>query len=153
AGKTGILYVLDKEAMGKTQPVFSKSDRENWRGDPGLECTTTTGQCFRVAENRNQLTADSKLNCQMGGYPYHDPKGFNDDENWKHVAMSYPHVHGSPVIWKLGQGSFNLYVWPEQDFLKAYHFDGHTFSKYPVGSSDPLTAAMMSMPGGLLSLS
>jgi hypothetical protein len=69
AGKTGILYVLDKEAMGKTQPAFSKSDRENWRGDPGLECTTTTGQCFRVAENQNQLTADSKLKCQMDEYP------------------------------------------------------------------------------------
>jgi hypothetical protein len=53
----------------------------------------------------------------------------------------------------MGSNSVNLYVWPEQDYLKGYHFDGQQFSTNPVASSAPVAAAMMSMPGGVLSLS
>jgi hypothetical protein len=148
AGKSGILYVLDKEHMGKTDTALDQSARDNWRGAP--DCTT--GQCFRIAENQyQQFAKKSKQPCGMHGFPFASP-GFNDHQ-WHDVVMSYPHVHGSPVIWKLRNNSFHLYVWPEEDFLKAYHFDGQKFSSSPVGSSAPLSAAMMSMPGGLLSLS
>jgi hypothetical protein len=67
--------------------------------------------------------------------------------------MIYPDVHGSPVVWRFGDNSYNLYVWPESDFLKTYRFDGQQFSPSPFASSAPMTAAMMSMPGGVLSLS
>jgi len=85
-------------------------------------------------------------------------KDFSDDNgsfstNWKAVLNSYPHVHGAPVVWSLSSTSANMYVWPEQDFLKAFHFDGRTFSTAPVGSSAPYKAAMMSMPGAVMSLS
>ena len=147
AGKSGILYVLDKENMGKTDKGSDQAALlRNWRGVP--DCTT--GQCFRIAEN--QYESQSKQVCDMSGFPFEKP-GFNGDNQWQHVNNSYPHVHGSPVVWKLGAKNFNLYVWPEQDFLKAYHFDGQKFARDPIGSSAPLAGAMMSMPGGILSLS
>ncbi len=158
AGKSGILYVLDKDNLGRDQPPLSDIGRSHWRGDP--DCSPGPGQCFRVAESQYQFQAgmkESKHRCDTSGFKY-DPPGFNDtdksdDSYWEHVVMSYPHVHGSPVVWRFGTNSYNLYVWPESDFLKAYRFDGQQFSPSPIGSSAPLTAAMMSMPGGVLSLS
>lgn len=147
AGKSGILYVLDKENLGKTDPGSDPAALlRNWRGVP--DCTT--GQCFRVAEN--QYESQSKQVCDMRGFPFEKP-GFNGDNQWQHVNNSYPHVHGAPVVWQLGAKNFNLYVWPEQDFLKAYHFDGQKFARDPIGTSAPLAGAQMSMPGGMLSLS
>jgi hypothetical protein len=149
-GKSGILYVLDKENLGKTDTALT--DADDWRGTP--DCTT--GQCFRVAENQYVPSAKAKLACSMKG-ANDSSTGFNDDHddshNWNNVLDSYPHVHGAPVVWNFGNRIFNLYVWPEQDFLKAYRFDGQKFSSNPVGSSAPLTAARMSMPGAVLSLS
>ncbi len=144
AGKSGILYVLDKGNMGKTDTALDHPG--DWRGAP--DCPP--GKCFRIAENQFQPPGKSKLACDMNEDS--EKTGFNSG-GWHITVNSYPHVHGSPVVWKLGNKSFNLYVWPEEDFLKAYHFDGQKFSPTPVGSSAPLAAAMMSMPGGLLSLS
>jgi hypothetical protein len=155
AGKSGILYVLDKENMGKTKDdnAASNIDWETWRGKPDCDRRPQSGrQCFRVAENQYQYQSgmrESKEACKMG--TDRSNEGFRD--NWKQVVMSYPHVHGSPVVWKFRDKSANLYVWPESDFLKAYHFDGEQFLESPVGSSEPVSAAMMSMPGGILSLS
>jgi hypothetical protein len=140
AGKSGILYVLDKDAMGK-DAAFDSSTAGQWTGTKDCKI----GQCFRIAENHN-LQSNSKQACNMQG-PFLGT-GFNTT-NWGEVVNSYPHVHGSPVVWKKGKNDFNLYVWPEEDYLKAYHFDGRTFLETPVGSSAPLTAAMMSMPGGI----
>jgi hypothetical protein len=144
-GKSGILYVLDKENLGKTDTALAMPG--TWRGTP--DCTT--GQCFRVAENQYQPPAKTQLPCSLNG-SNDSATGFNNS-NWNNVLDSYPHVHGAPVVWNLGNGNLNLYVWPEQDFLKAYRFDGQKFSSNPVGSSAPVTAAEMSMPGGVLSLS
>jgi hypothetical protein len=146
AGKTGILYVLHKDAMGKTDPPFDLTTAGQWRGAPDCKI----GQCFRIAENQHGQPSTNQA-CNMQGFPF-DGTGFNNS-NWNVALDSYPHVHGSPVIWKKGNNDFMLYVWPEEDYLKAYHFDGQTFATTPVGSSAPVSAAQMSMPGGLLSLS
>ena len=98
------------------------------------------------------MQMNTKQACDMSHYPY-PGSNFGKNSNWNDVLNSYPHVHGSPVLWKLGNTNYNLYIWPEEDYLKLYHFDGHTFSTNPTGSSGPLAAAMMSMPGGVLSLS
>jgi hypothetical protein len=47
AGKSGILYVLDKDNMGKTDTLLASPG--TWQGAP--DCTR--GQCFRIAENHN----------------------------------------------------------------------------------------------------
>jgi hypothetical protein len=147
AGKSGILYVLNKEAMGKTAAGFDLTRAGQWRGTP--DCAGPA-QCFRVAENQHGQS-DTQQTCNMQGFPF-SGTGFNNS-NWNLALNSYPHVHGSPVVWKKGDNDFLMYVWPEEDYLKAYHFDGQTFSTTPVGSSKPIDAAEMSMPGGILSLS
>src|SRR5262249_9879665 len=146
AGKTGILYVLHKDAMGKTDAPFDLTAAGQWRGAPDCKIR----QCFRIAENQHGQP-NTKQACHMLG-SRSDGTGFNDS-NWNVALDSYPHVHGSPVIWKKGNNDFILYVWPEEDYLKAYHFDGQAFATTPVGSTAPVSAAQMSMPGGLLSLS
>jgi hypothetical protein len=154
AGKSGILYSLDKETMGdkdnkgRTERAYDERARAQWIGEP--DCTI--GQCFRIAQNQfPPMASHAQQGCDTSGFPYGD-SGFNDS-NWQTVVDSYPHVHGTPVLWKMHDKSFNLYVWPEEDYLKAYHFDGQEFQTTPVGSSAPVGAAVMSMPGGLLSLS
>jgi hypothetical protein len=146
AGKSGILYVLNKDAMGKTDAPFDLTAAGQWRGEPDCK----SGQCFRVAENQHHQM-NTKQACNMQGFPF-GGAGFNSS-NWNVALDSYPHVHGPPVIWKKGSNDFNLYVWLEVDDLKAYHFDGQSFATAPVGSSRPVSAADMSMPGGVLSLS
>ena len=146
AGKSGILYVLPKDAMGKTDTPFDLTTAGQWQGAP--DCNV--GQCFRIAENQHGQ-ANTKQTCNMQGFPF-GGAGFNTS-NWNNVLDSYPHVHGPPVIWKKGSNDFNLFVWPEEDFLKVYHFNGQVFATAPVGSSAPVSAADMSMPGALLSLS
>jgi hypothetical protein len=143
-GKSGIVYVLNKDHLGGTEMPLAEPT--SWRGTP--DCMI--GQCFRVAENEYQPAEKTKLRCPM--------KDFNDDNgsfstNWNTVLNSYPHVHGAPVVWGLGSNGVNMYVWPEQDFLKVFHFDGQKFSTAPVASSSPYKAAMMSMPGAVMSLS
>jgi hypothetical protein len=144
AGKSGVLYVLDKDRMGKTDTALASPGA--WRGSP--DCTI--GQCFRVAKNQFEPTDKTQLACNVSG-PSQGCTGFRGS-NWNDVLDSYPHVHGSPVAWGVGNKNYNLYVWPEQDHLQAYRFDGQKFSSTPIGTSTVL-AARASMPGALLSLS
>jgi hypothetical protein len=59
-------------------------------------------------------------------------------------------IHGTPVTWRDANNNLFIYLWAEEDYLRAYRFDGKRFvsagrSAYP--------APMMSMPGGMLTLS
>ncbi len=64
--------------------------------------------------------------------------------------IGYHHIHGSPVYWK-GTSNAMIYVWPEQDNLKAYRYDS-TRNKF---KTRPLKGMMgnKGMPGGFLSIS
>jgi len=67
------------------------------------------------------------------------------------------HIHGSPVYWN-GPSGPRVYVWPEQDYLKAFAFGGSSFNTTPVTKSTFTAPAggdgnPYSMPGGFLSLS
>jgi len=78
------------------------------------------------------------------------------------------HVHGSPVYWDGPKGP-RIYVWPENDYAKAFQFDASTGRVDCGAEGDPLCAAISvsktrdpedapggtrrSMPGGFLSLS
>jgi len=68
------------------------------------------------------------------------------------VVRTYPHVHGSPIVWPLAPPAMQiLYVWAEQDVLKALTYEGGRFAFAPIQSTLP--APQDSMPGGVLSLS
>jgi hypothetical protein len=58
------------------------------------------------------------------------------------------HIHGGPVYWNGPNGPM-IYVWPENDDLKAYRL-GAKFDTTPVRNTTPSSAGM---PGGMLSIS
>jgi hypothetical protein len=59
-------------------------------------------------------------------------------------------IHGTPVVWWDSNNILHLYVWGEEDFPRAFAFDGVRFQ--PAGKGD-VRAPEKSMPGGMLSLS
>jgi hypothetical protein len=62
----------------------------------------------------------------------------------------YGHIHGGPVFWK-GPDKSRIYVWGENDHLKAYPFVGGKFvTAQPVES---IFAPPVGMPGGMMSVS
>jgi hypothetical protein len=59
-------------------------------------------------------------------------------------------IHGAPVVWRDNKGILRLYVWGEEDYMRAFQFDGTHF----VGAGKTkVRAPENSMPGGILSLS
>jgi outer membrane protein assembly factor BamB len=62
----------------------------------------------------------------------------------------YHHMHGSPVYWDSRLKGPTIYVWPEEDRVKAFHYDAA--KKF---DSRPLKGMMgnQGMPGGFLSIS
>jgi hypothetical protein len=61
-----------------------------------------------------------------------------------------PNIHGAPVVWRDNKGILRLYVWGEEDYMRAFQFDGTHF----VGAGKTkVRAPENSMPGGILSLS
>lgn len=67
------------------------------------------------------------------------------------AGTTYGHIHSSPIFWQ-GPDKFRLYVWGENDRLKAFDFAGGkvTGIDKPVKS---IFQAPLGMPGGMLSLS
>jgi hypothetical protein len=59
-------------------------------------------------------------------------------------------IHGAPTYWN-GPSGPRVYVWGEQDRLKALAFDGVTFNSNPISQS--ANPAPPGMPGGFLTLS
>ena len=59
-------------------------------------------------------------------------------------------IHGAPVIWRDNKGTLRLYVWGEEDYLRAFQYSGQQF--VPAGKSK-VRAPEKSMPGGMLSIS
>jgi outer membrane protein assembly factor BamB len=62
----------------------------------------------------------------------------------------YHHIHGSPVYWNSRLKGPTIYIWPEEDNVKAYHYDAN--KKF----STKAVKGMMGnqgMPGGFLSIS
>ena len=61
------------------------------------------------------------------------------------------HIHGAPVYWNSPNRGPLIYVWGEEDALKAFHFNGTTVDPTPAMRST--IVASPGMPGGILSLS
>lgn len=61
------------------------------------------------------------------------------------------HIHGSPIYWAGPNGQRNLYLWSENDRLKAFRFNGTTFDQTPFATSS--VQLPPGMPGGFLTAS
>ena len=57
------------------------------------------------------------------------------------------HVHAAPIFW-----NNRIYLWSENDYLKAYSLNGELLGETPEMQST-FTTVMHSMPGGMLSIS
>jgi hypothetical protein len=65
-------------------------------------------------------------------------------------ATTAGHIHGSPVYYVSPTRGALVYVWAEADVLKAFAFNGSTFTTTPVMQSTVVAAP--GMPGGFLSV-
>jgi hypothetical protein len=62
----------------------------------------------------------------------------------------YHHIHGSPVYWESARTGPTVYVWPEDDNVRAYRYNPKMkFNTKPVTG----VSAPHGMPGGFLSIS
>jgi hypothetical protein len=59
-------------------------------------------------------------------------------------------IHGTPVAWRDANNTLFIYLWGEEDYLRAYRFDGQRF--VPAGRN-AFPSPSMTMPGGIVSLS
>lgn len=84
---------------------------------------------------------------------YHQGSDSQILQSWQ---ASYPpadwtgHIHGSPVYWNSSDGPL-IYVWPENDFLRAYSYADSRFDTTPRTLSTMRAAP--GMPGGMLAVS
>jgi hypothetical protein len=59
-------------------------------------------------------------------------------------------IHGAPVAWRDSNNNLQLYLWGEEDFLRAFQFDGQRFV---AAGKSTMRAPEKSMPGAMLTLS
>lgn len=66
------------------------------------------------------------------------------------------HLHGSPVVWNSPDRGLLLYVWGENEFLRAWNLDAHSGAVSLLAKGGELVTsdgAHGGMPGGMLTLS
>ena len=68
--------------------------------------------------------------------------------------LTVSHIHGAPVVWRRKNGDIRAFVWSEKDFLKVFAFNGASFDRVPLSTSNyGLPQNENRMPGGVLALS
>jgi hypothetical protein len=180
AGKEGVLYVLDRDNLGKfdgSVPFDEKTVESHTSEDLVALNDARRDQVvqkFRIGENQYcAATSPNPVYCLGAGQSYPPPP----TPPGRGVAMNqwptWPHVHGTPVFGAFPDGRAFLYVWPEKDFLKSFRWWGKRFDTAPMiatkresehekllappyianrpGATDN-GALQFGMPGGFLSL-
>jgi hypothetical protein len=115
-------------------------------------------------EGKLYLVSRSKLGGQQQHTWLHDKldppmQSFQAARRWRLSWLSwfpflfnagYHHIHGSFVYWNSAENGPTIYVWPEEDRVKAYRYNPAT--KF---NSTPVQGVMgnKGMPGGFLSIS
>ncbi len=101
-------------------------------GLPLLVACSKSGNCYVV--DRTDLHLVQKFSAGMNSYGGDRPSN----------------IHGTPVVWWDSNNLLHFYVWGEEDFPRAFAFDGEKFQ--PSGKGN-VRAPEKSMPGGILCLS
>ena len=133
AGKDGVLYVLDKDNMGRSIGDLSK---------------------LKVPPTFLTFDPDPNSPAYRGASPVRD-LDFKPQSGWK-----THHLHGSPVYWLSSTHGPMLFAWGENAELRAFAMDPSGHVKLLAHGSElasgPLATApdnMGGMPGGMLTLS
>jgi outer membrane protein assembly factor BamB len=135
AGKDGVLYVLDRNNMGKAVGDFSKL-----KAPPIF------------------FTFDPDPN--IPAYKNADPAGDLDFQPM--LGVKTHHLHGSPAYWKSAAHGPMLFVWGENGNLRAFTLDiasgkakllahGAEFASEDL--ANPANHSLGGMPGGMLAVS
>jgi len=136
AGKDGILYVLDRNNLGKKKP-----------GD----LSTLKSPAIYVTFNGSGLRTNPPVDFPLGGA---DPG--------QGPPKKTHHLHASPVYWK-GPTGPRLFDWGENESLRSWSVNPNTGAVNFLGKSaeiasramalDPNPASQGGMTGGMLALS
>jgi outer membrane protein assembly factor BamB len=135
AGKDGVLYVLDRNNLGKAIGDFSKLKA------PPIFFTFDPDRSIPAYKNA-------------------DPAGDLDFQPM--LGVKTHHLHGSPAYWKSAVHGPMLFVWGENGNLRAYALDvasgkakllahGAEFASEDLAS--PSNRSLGGMPGGMLAVS
>jgi outer membrane protein assembly factor BamB len=109
------------------------------------------------------LLAQDKLGGLQEHHWFHDGTNpplqfFQAARPWRITLLSwfpflfnagYHHNHGSPVFFDSARKGPTIYVWPEEDNVRAFHYQGGKFDTKPVKGM----MGNKGMPGGFLSIS
>jgi outer membrane protein assembly factor BamB len=134
AGKDGVLYVLDRNNLGKAIGDFSK---------------------LKAPPSFFTWIPDTSIPSYAGA----TPTGNLDFKPAAGVKMR--HLHGTPVYWKSAEHGGMLFVWGENGPLRAWSLSNsgattHLARSAEISSAamaDPAAMNMGGMPGGQLALS
>ena len=116
-------------------------------------------------EGKLYLVSRSKLGGRQRHQWLHDPvnppiQAFQAARRWRISLLSwfpflfnlgYHHIHGSPVYWNSRLKGPAIYVWPEEDRVRAYHYDAKKM-KFNTAARQGMMGNQ-GMPGGFLSIS
>lgn len=135
AGKDGVLYVLDRNNMGKAIGDFSK---------------LMAPPIFFTFDPDPSIPA----------YKNADPAGDLDFQPM--LGVKTHHLHGSPAYWKSAAHGPMLFVWGENGHLRAYALDiatgkakflAHGAELASENLANPKNRSLGGMPGGMLAIS
>ena len=141
AGKEGIVYVLDRDHLGgfdtaggawsyaRAASAFQSSNHSDVPDDPSHDHVQ---QKFQVGRSH-----------------------YEDDFPVRALAH-WPHIHGTPVFASFSANQAFMFVWPEKDAIKRFHWLGDHFDPEPTQGSHFAPAYFSEhwngMPGGMLSV-
>jgi hypothetical protein len=134
-GKEGIFYVFSKQDISKpSQCAFRAADQPNQPSGPYCSLSTDQNGCELPDPNKY-------CNGAVG-------------QDWHTVGQAYSNIHGSPVILPTGSGTYQVYVWAEENYLKMFKYSGgQLLHAATAATGADAKAPPSSMPGGMLSLS
>jgi len=133
AGKDGVLYVVKKNAMGKTQPNDLDAPAGNYAklAAPPIWFTFYPGP--NVSPTPNDI---STLN--------------------QHFFQRTHHQHGSPIYWRSTEHGPMLFCWGENGNLRAWSVGASGAATYLAGSAEVASAQAPvpfgGMPGAMMCL-
>jgi outer membrane protein assembly factor BamB len=135
AGKDGVLYVLDRNNLGKAlnDPTKLKAPPIFFTFDPDPSISS-----------------------------YHNASPAGDLDLPPAPGFKTHHLHGTPVYWRSTARGSMLFVWGENERLRAFSLDdttgaakllGHGIDVASATLADPHNQSFGGMPGGMLTLS
>jgi hypothetical protein len=147
AGKEGVLYVLDRDNMGKfdgsaavpepapdlcpgQQPCIVAATSED-QPNPDDPRRDQVVQKFRIGENQYCAATDPNPVFCLGPGKHYVTDGSQHHGVDMHQWFPWPHIHGTPLFGAFPDGRAFLYVWPEKDFLKSFRWWGRRFETTP----------------------